>query len=163
MGPVSHQGENIIHIYKVRFHSILFISIFRMYLPCKIHHILSSAFLLCPLFSVIRLNVTHSLSLSLYPFQPLSFLPTPPSLLIPPYSSLQTPHPSPLSLTPRHPSSLSSPLRIPGIGWSYFGADPDWSEKQATQLKIELEASLASFDVKVCTIYSIICYLYCCC
>jgi hypothetical protein len=39
--------------------------------------------------------------------------------------------------------------RIPGIGWSYFGADPDWGEKQANQLKVELEASLANFDVKV--------------
>jgi len=39
--------------------------------------------------------------------------------------------------------------RIPGIGWSYFGADPDWSEKQAAQLAMELEASLANFDVKV--------------
>eukprot|EP01038_Epipyxis_sp_PR26KG_P011996 gene11996-16059_t len=39
--------------------------------------------------------------------------------------------------------------RIPGIGWSYFGADPDWGEKQASQLKVELEASLANYDVKI--------------
>jgi hypothetical protein len=26
--------------------------------------------------------------------------------------------------------------RIPGIGWSYFGSDPDWGEKQASQLKV---------------------------
>lgn len=39
--------------------------------------------------------------------------------------------------------------RFPGIGWSYFGADPDWGGKQAAQLKIELEAALARFDVKV--------------
>jgi trehalose-6-phosphatase len=39
--------------------------------------------------------------------------------------------------------------RIPGIGWSYFGADPDWGEKQATQLRLDLEAALANFDVKV--------------
>lgn len=39
--------------------------------------------------------------------------------------------------------------RIPGIGWSYFGADPDWGEKQASQLKVELEASLAMHDVKI--------------
>lgn len=39
--------------------------------------------------------------------------------------------------------------RIPGIGWSFFGADPDWGYRQADQLKLELEASLANFDVKV--------------
>lgn len=39
--------------------------------------------------------------------------------------------------------------RFPGIGWSYFGADPDFGGKQAAQLKIELEAALACFDVKV--------------
>eukprot|EP00595_Chromulina_sp_UTEXLB2642_P002684 CAMPEP_0196762724 /NCGR_PEP_ID=MMETSP1095-20130614/2653_1 /TAXON_ID=96789 ORGANISM="Chromulina nebulosa, Strain UTEXLB2642" /NCGR_SAMPLE_ID=MMETSP1095 /ASSEMBLY_ACC=CAM_ASM_000446 /LENGTH=1168 /DNA_ID=CAMNT_0042114379 /DNA_START=78 /DNA_END=3584 /DNA_ORIENTATION=- len=39
--------------------------------------------------------------------------------------------------------------RIPGIGWSYFGADPDWGEKQSTQCKIELEAALAKHDVKI--------------
>jgi len=39
--------------------------------------------------------------------------------------------------------------RIPGVGWSYFGADPDWGEKQATQLRIDLEAALANYDVKV--------------
>jgi trehalose-6-phosphate synthase/trehalose-6-phosphatase len=39
--------------------------------------------------------------------------------------------------------------RFPGIGWSYFGADPEYGEKQAAQLKIELEAALACFDVKV--------------
>ncbi len=39
--------------------------------------------------------------------------------------------------------------RIPGVGWSYFGADPDWGEKQASQLRIDLEAALANFDVKV--------------
>ena len=26
--------------------------------------------------------------------------------------------------------------RIPGIGWSYFGSDPDWGEKQSSQLKV---------------------------
>lgn len=71
--------------------------------------------------------------------------------------------------------------RIPGIGWSYFGADPEWGRKQAEQLtvqlnphhvyatcfiihssvdmsccssyftvlQLELEASLANYDVKV--------------
>ena len=39
--------------------------------------------------------------------------------------------------------------RFPGIGWSYFGADPDWGRKQAVQLKLELEAALANFDVKI--------------
>ncbi len=39
--------------------------------------------------------------------------------------------------------------RFPGIGWSYFGADPEWGRKQAAQLKLELEAALANYDVKV--------------
>ena len=39
--------------------------------------------------------------------------------------------------------------RIPGIGWSYFGSDPDWGRHQAEQLKVELEAALANYDVKV--------------
>mmetsp|Transcript_19883 Transcript_19883/g.14613 ORF Transcript_19883/g.14613 Transcript_19883/m.14613 type:complete len:238 (-) Transcript_19883:46-759(-) len=39
--------------------------------------------------------------------------------------------------------------RYPGIGWSYFGADPDYGGKQAAQLKVELEAALARFDVMV--------------
>ena len=39
--------------------------------------------------------------------------------------------------------------RIPGIGWSYFGADPDWGIKQAKQLSVELEAALAHFDIKI--------------
>jgi hypothetical protein len=39
--------------------------------------------------------------------------------------------------------------RFPGIGWSYFGADPEWGLKQAGQLTVELEAALAKHDVKV--------------
>lgn len=39
--------------------------------------------------------------------------------------------------------------RIPGIGWSYFGADPDWGQKQSQQLRVELEAALAEHDVMV--------------
>ena len=39
--------------------------------------------------------------------------------------------------------------RIPGIGWSYFGADPDWGEMQSKQLKIELETALINHDVMV--------------
>jgi len=39
--------------------------------------------------------------------------------------------------------------RIPGIGWSYFGADPDWGQKQSHQLRVELEAALAEHDVMV--------------
>jgi len=39
--------------------------------------------------------------------------------------------------------------RIPGIGWSYFGADPDWGESQAKQIKIELETALINHDVMV--------------
>ena len=38
---------------------------------------------------------------------------------------------------------------IPGIGWSYFNAEPEWGTRQASQLKVELEASLANFNVKV--------------
>jgi hypothetical protein len=26
--------------------------------------------------------------------------------------------------------------RFPGIGWSYFGADPEWGSKQAAQLTV---------------------------
>ena len=36
-----------------------------------------------------------------------------------------------------------------GIGWSYFGTDPDWGAKQAGQLKRELEAALVNHDVSV--------------
>lgn len=43
--------------------------------------------------------------------------------------------------------------RYPGIGWSYFGADPDWGGKQAAQLTVELEAALANHDVKVMLSY----------
>ncbi|KAJ1440890.1 hypothetical protein B484DRAFT_391004 [Ochromonadaceae sp. CCMP2298] len=39
--------------------------------------------------------------------------------------------------------------RIPGIGWSYFGADPEEGYKQSKQLKLELEAALARFDVQI--------------
>lgn len=39
--------------------------------------------------------------------------------------------------------------RIPGIGWSYFGSDPEWGKKQAEQLQVELEAALANYDVKI--------------
>lgn len=39
--------------------------------------------------------------------------------------------------------------RFPGIGWSFFGADPEWGQKQATQLTLELEAALIKHDVKV--------------
>ena len=39
--------------------------------------------------------------------------------------------------------------RILSIGWSYFGADPEWGELQAQQLQVELEAALAMHDVKV--------------
>jgi hypothetical protein len=28
--------------------------------------------------------------------------------------------------------------RFPGIGWSYFGADPEWGQKQASQLTVRL-------------------------
>lgn len=27
--------------------------------------------------------------------------------------------------------------RIPGIGWSYFGADPEWGHRQSMQLKVK--------------------------
>eukprot|EP00605_Chrysophyceae_sp_TOSAG23-4_P000075 GSChrysophyteH1.ASY1.ANO1.77.1 assembled CDS len=28
--------------------------------------------------------------------------------------------------------------RVPGVGWSYYGADPEWGEKQAQQLGLDL-------------------------
>lgn len=37
----------------------------------------------------------------------------------------------------------------PQIEWNFFGADSDWGQKQAAQLVIELEASLAQHDIKV--------------
>lgn len=40
-------------------------------------------------------------------------------------------------------------LLVAGIGWSFFGSDPDWGKKQAEQLTVELEAALANFDVKI--------------
>ena len=42
--------------------------------------------------------------------------------------------------------------RIPGIGWSYFGADPDWGRKQMQQLSVELEAALAHYDIKIASL-----------
>lgn len=39
--------------------------------------------------------------------------------------------------------------RFPGVGWSYFGADPDWGKQQAIQLQLELEAGLAQYDVNI--------------
>jgi trehalose 6-phosphate synthase/phosphatase len=39
--------------------------------------------------------------------------------------------------------------RIPGIGWNFFGADPEWGEKQVGQLKIELETALVNHDVRI--------------
>ncbi len=29
--------------------------------------------------------------------------------------------------------------RFPGIGWSYFGADPEWGEIQSKQLQVRSE------------------------
>jgi trehalose-6-phosphatase len=39
--------------------------------------------------------------------------------------------------------------RVPGIGWNYFGADPEWGEKQAAQLKVELESALVNYDIRI--------------
>lgn len=39
--------------------------------------------------------------------------------------------------------------RVPGIGWNFFGADPEWGEKQVIQLKIELETALVNYDVRI--------------
>jgi trehalose 6-phosphate synthase/phosphatase len=44
--------------------------------------------------------------------------------------------------------SCMSP-RVSGIAWNYFGADPDWGEKQAVLLQLDLEAALANYDVKI--------------
>lgn len=38
-----------------------------------------------------------------------------------------------------------------GVGWSFFGADPEYGQFQCAQLRVELEAALASFDVVVDT------------
>jgi trehalose-phosphatase len=38
---------------------------------------------------------------------------------------------------------------VPGVCWSYFGADPEWGEKQAAQLTVELETALVNYDVKI--------------
>lgn len=40
-------------------------------------------------------------------------------------------------------------FNVPHLGWNYFSADPDWGSQKATQLVIELEASLAKYDVNV--------------
>ena len=50
--------------------------------------------------------------------------------------------------TMRTNGSCISP-RVPGVSWSYFGADPEWGEKQAAQLTVELETALVNYDVKI--------------
>mmetsp|Transcript_2410 Transcript_2410/g.4333 ORF Transcript_2410/g.4333 Transcript_2410/m.4333 type:complete len:1177 (+) Transcript_2410:176-3706(+) len=50
--------------------------------------------------------------------------------------------------TIRTNGSCISP-RVPGVCWSYFGADPEWGEKQAVQLTVELETALVNYDVKI--------------
>lgn len=50
--------------------------------------------------------------------------------------------------TTRTNGSCISP-RVPGVCWSYFGADPEWGEKQAAQLTVELETALVTYDVKI--------------
>jgi trehalose-6-phosphatase len=40
----------------------------------------------------------------------------------------------------------------PGLGWNYFSAEPDWGAQQALQLKVELEASLTNYDVKIASL-----------
>jgi hypothetical protein len=39
--------------------------------------------------------------------------------------------------------------RIPGIGWSYFGADPEEGHRQAKQLTVRIAAS-ALFTLSTC-------------
>ena len=51
--------------------------------------------------------------------------------------------------------------RFPGIGWSFFGADPEWGAKQASQLRLELDAALANFDVKVSDVCVCLCLCVC--
>jgi hypothetical protein len=46
--------------------------------------------------------------------------------------------------------------RLPRIGWSYYGADPEWGAKQAIRLRLELEAALIEYDVKVSKVIPII-------
>jgi trehalose 6-phosphate synthase/phosphatase len=50
--------------------------------------------------------------------------------------------------TYRTNGSVISP-RVLSIGWSYFGADPDWGEAQSKNISVELEAALAMHDVKI--------------
>jgi len=39
--------------------------------------------------------------------------------------------------------------REPGVGWSYYRTDPEWGRVQARELKCELDARLAPYDVDV--------------
>ena len=34
--------------------------------------------------------------------------------------------------------------RFPGIGWSYFGSDPEWGRRQATQLTVSIYIELSA-------------------
>jgi trehalose 6-phosphate synthase/phosphatase len=52
--------------------------------------------------------------------------------------------------TYRTNGSMISP-RVFSVGWSYFGADPDWGEIQSKSMIVELEAALAMHDVKIVT------------
>jgi trehalose-6-phosphatase len=39
----------------------------------------------------------------------------------------------------------------PGIGWSFFASEPDYAEKMAEKVAMELDAALVNFDVKIVT------------
>ena len=41
--------------------------------------------------------------------------------------------------------------RIPGIGWSYFGADPDWGIKQIAHRAVDRRRALTHVDIKIAT------------
>ena len=43
-------------------------------------------------------------------------------------------------------NGTSASLTPPFLSWNYFASDPDWGQKKAAQIIIELEASLARLD-----------------
>ena len=46
-------------------------------------------------------------------------------------------------------NGTTATLTPPFLSWNYFASDPDWGQKKAAQVIIELEASLARHDVKI--------------
>ena len=44
-------------------------------------------------------------------------------------------------------------VRFPGIGWSYFGADPEWGECQAAQLQVRRPRAFITYIIHVIARY----------